>query len=305
MAKMKKESPWDNCEYALFPLGKGMPICAYGVEIPKGEEPSLKYFYHCFKNGKCRKELQDNNKRSEKMGSLVGALNKGKVKANINISKIRPNPQNKYAIDGDEVRSIAESIYEHGQLEPGIVYAETSEYDDKDYTLISGEKRYSAITLLVNEGKHNGDMEVIINDKPENDIEMRELINDANLQRKKDHKTLYFEIKQKYEYYQYLKEKGRKPEMHKRDWTAKALGISSRQVDNIIKKFEGEKNTGSNLASGRKDYNKNFAQKIKEKYNFDTKISQKSITFNCESTEELNDLLSHFGIDMTYDYQGE
>lgn len=57
MAKINKKMPWDNCEYALFPFGKGMPICAYGVEIPEGETLSLKYFYHCCKDGKCRKEL--------------------------------------------------------------------------------------------------------------------------------------------------------------------------------------------------------------------------------------------------------
>lgn len=303
MAKINRQLPWEHCIYALFPFGKGMPICAYGVKIPKGEEPSLKYFYYCFKNGKCRKELQ-NNKGSKNM-SLVETLNKGTIKTSVNISEIRPNPQNKYNIDVDEVRSIAESIYAHGQLEPGIVYKETSDCDDKSYTLISGEKRFSAISLLVNEGRHNGSMEVVIINKPENEIEMQELINDANLQRKKDYHTLYFEIKQKYEYYQYLKNTGRKPEMHKRDWTAKALGISSRQVDNIIKKFEGEKNTSLPTTNGRKDYNKDFAKKIKEKYHFNTKVSQKSITFNCVSTEELNELLSHFGIDLTYDYQGE
>lgn len=234
---------------------------------------------------------------------LAQILNKGTAKKNISVLAIRNNPENHYSIDNDEVKSIAESIAAHGQLEPGIVYEEDSDEDEKHYTLVSGEKRWRAVTLLLNEGRHSGNMEVVVIDKPENKMELLELINDANLQRKKDKKTLYYEIKQKYEYYSYLKENGRKPELHKRDWTAKALGISSRQVDLIIKEIEGGKPEKSDTeVSPQKKYNEEFSAKIAEKYQFKTKVTPKTITFKCDDTDELNELLAHFGIDMVYDF---
>lgn len=104
-------------------------------------------------------------------------------------------------------------------------------------------------------------MNVVVQAKPKNLIEMQDVINDANLQRKPDHKTLYKEIKAKEKYYQYLVDNGQRPELYKRDYIAQSLGISSRNVDNIIKEFEGEKNkrTGS-TESKRKEYNKDFAK---------------------------------------------
>lgn len=56
MAKIKKEMKWDNCPYALFPFGKGAPICSYGVE-PK-EDISLKDFHPCMQNKVCLKEQE-------------------------------------------------------------------------------------------------------------------------------------------------------------------------------------------------------------------------------------------------------
>lgn len=301
MAKIKKIAPYDNCAYALFPFGKGMPICAYGVKIPEGEVPSIKYFYHCLKDGKCRKELIENETRSKKM-SLSKNLNKGNAKKFISVTDIRPNPKNKYYIDNDEVRSVAESIVVHGQLEPGIVYEEIID-DDKHYTLISGEKRFRAISLLLSEGRHDGMMDVIVQEKPKNDFEMNNIINDANLQRKKDHKTLYFEIKQKDEYYQYLIDSGKKPEQHRRDYIASSLGISSRTVANIIDEYEGDKKK-KKKSSGRREYNKEFESKLAKKHGFITSVGQKNITFKFKDTEEMNEFLTNcLGIKETYNYK--
>lgn len=236
--------------------------------------------------------------------SLAKTLNGGKQSLKVHINDIRANPNNNYEINNDEVVSLALSIEKYGQLHNGVVYEDEGSEDGKKYTLISGEKRYRAITLLFSQGKHNGMMNVVVQAKPKNLIEMQDVINDANLQRKPDHKTLYKEIKAKEKYYQYLVDNGQRPELYKRDYIAQSLGISSRNVDNIIKEFEGEKNkrTGS-TESKRKEYNKDFAKKLKNKYGFTTTVSQKAINFKFTNTDELNEFLNNFlGLNEKYDY---
>lgn len=237
--------------------------------------------------------------------SLAKTLNKGKQKTRIHINDIRVNVKNDYEIDEDKVRALALSIATHGQLHNGVVYEESGE-DGKHYTILSGEQRYRAITLLYEAGEHDGMMDVVVQDKPENQYELRDVINDANLQRKPDHKTLYKEIKAKDEYYQYLVDIGKRPEVHRRDFIANSLGISSRNVANIINEFEGEGKKRATASSGRKDYNKEFAKKLSKNHGFLTSVSQKSITFKFTDTEELNEFFENcLGIKEKYDYQGE
>lgn len=238
--------------------------------------------------------------------SLAKTLNKGKQKTKIHIDNIRVNRKNDYEINEDEVRALALSIKKHGQLHNAVVYEEDGD-DGKHYTLLSGEKRYRAITLLYTNNEHDGKMDVLVQEKPENQYEMRDVINDANLQRKPDHATLYKEIKAKDEYYQYLVNKGERPGLHRRDYIANALGISSRNVDNIINEFEGnKKRTKAITSSGRKEYNKQFEKNLAKKHGFLTSVSQKSITFKFTGTEELNEFLSNcIGIEEQYNYEGD
>ena len=84
------------------------------------------------------------------------------------------------------------------------------------------------------------------------------------------------------------------------------MGKSGRWVTIIKNKIEGKSEKTIRTAnSGRQEYNKQFAKDIAKKYKFLTTVSAKSITFKCCDTEELNDLLAHFGIDMSYDYKEE
>ena len=94
MSKIKKQAKWNDCQYALFPFG--FPICSYGVE-PK-ENISIKDFYHCMANGKCRKEFAEAKEKDsingEKTMSLAGTLqNKGNLKTKVKITQIRKSPQ--------------------------------------------------------------------------------------------------------------------------------------------------------------------------------------------------------------------
>ena len=64
MAKIKRTAKWDTCIHALFPFGKGMPICSYGVKL--NENTSIKDFHECCPHGKCRKEESEKIKPKRK-----------------------------------------------------------------------------------------------------------------------------------------------------------------------------------------------------------------------------------------------
>ena len=86
-----------------------------------------------------------------------------------------------------------------------------------------------------------------------------------------------------------------------------ALGITGRQVTNIKNKYEGKSEKTKNIEkSSRQEYNKKFAKEIKKKYQFNTTVTAKSITFKCDNTEELNEFLKYVGINLKYDFiEGE
>lgn len=59
MAKLNLKAKWESCPDCIVLFG--MPVCSYGVI--QNENISLKDFYPCMKNGICRKEKLENNKR--------------------------------------------------------------------------------------------------------------------------------------------------------------------------------------------------------------------------------------------------
>lgn len=59
MAKIKLKAKWDNCSDCIELFG--LPVCTYGV-LPK-EGISLKDLFSCMKNGICRKEEIEKNRR--------------------------------------------------------------------------------------------------------------------------------------------------------------------------------------------------------------------------------------------------
>ena len=239
--------------------------------------------------------------------SLAKTLNKGKQKTKIHINDIRENPDNYYDFKQEEIAALANSILEHGQIHNGLVYEETGS-DGKHYTLLSGAKRYRAISLLYNSNTedkivHDGYMDVLVQEKPKNKYVMKDVIGDANLQRRPTHETLYKEIKEKEEFYDYLVSIGKRPEQNKREYIGSALGITGRQVTNIKNKYEGKSEKTKNIEkSSRQEYNKKFAKEIKKKYQFNTTVTAKSITFKCDNTEELNEFLKYVGINLKYDF---
>lgn len=226
--------------------------------------------------------------------SLAKTLSKGKEKTQIHISEIRENDKNDYLINEDEVKALALSIEMHGQLHNIVVYRENSDFDDKHYTLISGAKRFNAISLLYADGRHDGYIDAFIDEKSENEIVEQDKINAANLHRRPSHETLYKEIKQKEEFYEYLVLQKQRPELNKRDYVGAALGISGRQVTNIKNEFEKGKKTKKQ--DSYNNYLKSCSKQIKETYHIDVKLSRRGILLPIQDTEEMNLLLSKLGI---------
>lgn len=167
--------------------------------------------------------------------SLADELSSSAIKRKaVNVSEVRANPNNFYPVDKAVVESIADSILEFGQLENATVY-EDDLNDGCRYTLIGGETRWRAVKLNVEKGLSDGEFQVVVIEKPANLDAETELIREDNKQREKDKKTRMAEVKAVEKQYEYLKSCGKKPEGLKRDWIGRRIGITGRQVANLLK----------------------------------------------------------------------
>lgn len=80
-------------------------------------------------------------------GDLVVAANHENEVIKISVDKIVPNPnQPRYFFDGGNLKDLAESIREHGVVQPIIV----TKLSDGKYELIAGERRLRASKLIGN-----------------------------------------------------------------------------------------------------------------------------------------------------------
>ena len=158
---------------------------------------------------------------------------KGKKKISVHVNEIRTNKLNQYPMD--DIEELALQFLEmEEQIQPGEAYEDELQ-DGKRFTLTSGERRYRAIKLLYSRGEHDGMMDLIIVNKPQDIWEERRRIRAANVYRTHSQETRWMEIKECEEEYQHLIEIEQKPKGLKRDWIAAQLGISGRTVDRYLK----------------------------------------------------------------------
>lgn len=326
MPKIKRQAQWDNCVYALFPFGKGFPICAYGVK-PK-PDISIKDFYHCMPNGKCRKEEIESKQRSNANMSMAGTMmNGGNRKTKIKVTDIRENPLNFYekediykkTIDKEtgqdiELVSLAEGIKENGQMHNVVVYEDTTINDGKKYTLISGARRYKATLLNYEQGDSSGELDALIIAKPSNPFEEQLLIIEGNKQRRREFQSkqvAYQEVLSMEQIYDEYKKSGMIPkgQVNKRKFVAASLGISEGTVENLHHKFDKteiddhhkEKPRKANKVSKKKEKYNELAEDIREEVAFacdKVKLNEKELVFVYESFEDLKHLLDAFSINV-------
>lgn len=246
--------------------------------------------------------------------SLVGSLNKGKEKAVINLSEIRENPHNKYMDDKNysqektdmEITALANSIEKYGQFHNLVVYRDNSLDDGKEYTLLSGAKRFRALNKLYSEGKNDGTADALVYPKPNSLADEIDIIQDANLQRKPEldnHELLYQEIIEKEEVYDRLKESGEVTKgLFKRPFVSTMLGISEGTVTNIKNEFEGTEKEKPKKKKTKRDIKKEQQKKKFEALAENihsyvesacnkVKVSNKELSFKYDSFEDLQHLL--------------
>lgn len=233
---------------------------------------------------------------------LASKLSKGVLKTAAHVSEIRANELNHYHIDNDEIIALAETIKVDGQLANGLVYLD-DRGDGKKYTLIGGERRWRAITYLYENGVKDGMYDIVVLPKPKNIVEEKRLIRNANRQRVKSEEDVYLEIIDAEKEYDYLCEIGKQPKGKKRDFIGNEIGRSGKTVDNIKKKFDGIGEDGRPVKveepKKKKPVKKDFSDlrvRIEKIYQCKVKVTEKSIQFNCENTEQLNELFEKIGL---------
>lgn len=230
--------------------------------------------------------------------SLLGSMTQGKKRnITINVEDVRPNPMNMYHFEDEVIDSLANSIKKYGQLENATVYEDTSKNDGCKYTLIGGESRYRAIISLVEKGEHEGNFNVTVVDKPnENDDELEMLLHD-NIQRHKTKKTMIKEIELYEEIYKRMVEKGQRPAGEKREWIGNKVGISGRNVDRLKKEFLEQPSTdNSNNQIEREITNKDINNAIRRNVKAlkkTVKMMEDKGDIHVSLIEEFNDIIDN------------
>ena len=230
--------------------------------------------------------------------SLLGSMTQGKKRnITINVEDVRPNPMNMYHFEDEVIDSLANSIKKYGQLENATVYEDTSKNDGCKYTLIGGESRYRAIISLVEKGEHEGNFNVTVVDKPnENDDELEMLLHD-NIQRHKTKKTMIKEIELYEEIYKRMVEKGQRPAGEKREWIGNKVGISGRNVDRLKKEFLEQPSTdNSNNQIEREITNKDINNAIRRNVialKKTVKMMEDKGDIDVSLIEEFNDIINN------------
>ena len=230
--------------------------------------------------------------------SLLGSMTQGKKRnITINVEDVRTNPMNMYHFEDEVIDSLANSIKKYGQLENATVYEDTSKNDGCKYTLIGGESRYRAIISLVEKGEHEGNFNVTVVDKPnENDDELEMLLHD-NIQRHKTKKTMIKEIELYEEIYKRMVEKGQRPAGEKREWIGNKVGISGRNVDRLKKEFLEQPSTdNSNNQIEREITNKDINNAIRRNVKAlkkTVKMMENKGDIDVSLIEEFNDIINN------------
>ena len=218
----------------------------------------------------------------------------------ISVSKIRVNPVNFYAENDDEeiyVDQMADLIEEWGQDVNAVVYLDDSQDDGKTYTLLSGERRFKAISKLFDQNQGDGMIHVKIVDKPESmDSEMLQIIT-KNANRNKSKEVREHEVQILSEIWQHMVDENRAPKGRFVEWAATQIGVSPRTVTNYLKssKTKQSESHEDSLSSEEKEEEiqvedlKEYEELLQERFNHPVKISTKNkmIQIKFKSIDEL------------------
>lgn len=169
---------------------------------------------------------------------LLNSASKAATKTNISridINQIQPNIKNETLYPIDKLRELAESISTFGLFDPLLVVR----VENNKYRLVSGHKRYYAIKLLIEEGNES-QKEVLCNIVSFDDLDEELALIQANaLNRERTPEIIQKEIECLSVNYDSRKAAGQN-NGPKRDWIAKNVGLSPRQVTNYLNAGESD-----------------------------------------------------------------
>lgn len=250
----------------------------------------------------------------------------GNKKTRIPVSLIRENPLNFYEnndvykkiIDKEtgediELTSLAEGINKEGQMHNIVVYRDETPNDGKQFTLISGARRYKAVLYNVERGVGDGKLDALIIDKPDNIYQEQLLIIEGNKQRRREFqnkKTAYQEVLAIEQIFDNFKQQGLIPkgQVNRRKFVSYSLGISEGTIENLHHQFDKtnselpeKKKQRSHKVSAKKTKYNEFAQEVEAEvsaFSSGVKLTPTEISFKYDSLEDLEHLLDEFGIDV-------
>lgn len=230
----------------------------------------------------------------------------------IPVEKIRINENNFYAkteYEEEAIDQMANLIEENGQDANVLVYLDPREEDGKEYTLLSGERRFKAVERLVRAGKSDGMIQAKIEEAPESESdEMLRLIR-GNAQRNKSQEIRIAEVKALQNIWEEMKREGK---THGKfvDWAGQNIGVSARQITNYLKMAhvksgeEGADATEQPETSGTESsedeilvyFLKELGRDLKELSSNRISINKKmTISIKCGSLQEVADALDQLG----------
>ncbi len=166
--------------------------------------------------------------------SVQDAMSRGFGK--IPMEKIRINANNFYAqtdFEEEAIDQMADLLEENGQDANILVYLDPREEDGKEYTLLSGERRFKAMKKLLDLGKSDGMIQAKIEEAPESpEDEMLRLIR-GNAQRTKSKEIRCLEVKALQKVWEEMKRNGTAQGRFV-EWAGKNIGVSARQIQNYL-----------------------------------------------------------------------
>lgn len=227
--------------------------------------------------------------------SLNELMSGSKKVIKMHVNDIRLNRNNKY--DLTEIEALAKTIKDNGQLENGVGYYE-DRGDGKKVTLVAGHRRHSAISLLYGRNETDGMMDIKIVDKPQTTIEEELLIVRANNQRRKTKEQRLREVDVALRYFESLTEE-EKPSFSDnyklRDYIGELIGMTGRQAQKYLNTLRGKKEKET-VSKDNTYLLTDLKHKLEHQYQCKIRVTEHSIAFSCQNTDELNKLFETLGI---------
>lgn len=159
------------------------------------------------------------------MGFVLNDASKGMIIKDIELEKIRKNPLNDNPII--DIESLVKDIQSSGLLVPLSVYKN----DDGTFTLISGERRFTAVskifdneeTYLFNDREYEDAVPCYVLTKSDNALIEYEQINRANDTRDMSDEEMIEFTRLVLKRYEYFKANGLRPKGEKREWVGRMI----------------------------------------------------------------------------------